>query len=586
MKDEILRSKFIGLNGIRTHIKVEVPRKLFWADKLGLLVMEDLPNSWGEPDEKMKAEAEYTLRGMIKRDYNHPSIFQYVLFNETWGLTTKTATDENVRDIRDYLPETQYWVASMYYLARSLDRTRLIEDNSICCGRGHTETDVNSWHAYLPGWEWEAYLKDLTEHTYEGSTFHFEEGFRQGTQPNINSECGNVWGYEGSTGDVDWSWDYHRMINTFRTYPEIAGWLYTEHHDVINEWNGYWRFDRTEKFTGLGEIMEGMSLRDLHAAVYLSTGNEICKTVHGGDLIRVPLTLSVMTGAPLGEALDIAYELSTTNYIGETEKNASGHHRVAYSPWMQKTLDPLAVRVPDTTGVATLKMVVSDPEGRILHRNFMHFEIMAEKEVPGITVLSIPAADFSRAEWSQRQWDVLDGRKVNGAGKGFFQYDIPVPEDLGAKGIKEAFFLVEVSAKEYFIKDRQEYDGDQDFMRGSRVSPSANPNAYPMTDERLFPSEIAVSIDGREVFTTILPDDPADHRGVLSWHHQLKDRKLREAGSYGYLVRVPLKKAMLRSAIEKGVLTVLLQTRGEGGMAIYGKEFGRYKLDPSLVLKQ
>jgi hypothetical protein len=28
--------------------------------------MEDLPNSWGEPDDKMQAEAEYTLREMLK----------------------------------------------------------------------------------------------------------------------------------------------------------------------------------------------------------------------------------------------------------------------------------------------------------------------------------------------------------------------------------------------------------------------------------------------------------------------------------------------------------------------------------------
>ena len=69
--------------------------------------------------------------------------------------------------------------------------------------------------------------------------------------------------------------------------------------------------------------------------------------------------------------------------------------------------------------------------------------------------------------------------------------------------------------------------------------------------------------------------------GIIS-----KDGKLREAGSYGYLVRVPLKKAMLKNAFEKGALTVLLQTRGAGGMAVYGKEFGRYKLDPSVILKQ
>ncbi len=259
IQEEILRSKSIGLNGIRTHIKVEIPRKLYWADKLGLLVMEDLPNSWGEPDERMRGEADYTLREMIRRDYNHPSIFSWVVFNETWGLITSTGKDENGNDIREYLPETQDWVASMYYLAKSLDQTRLVEDNSICCGRGHTETDINSWHAYLAGWEWDEYLKNMTEQTFEGSSFDFEDGFKQGRQPNINSECGNVWGYEGSTGDVDWSWDYHRMINTFRIYPKVGGWLYTEHHDVINEWNGYWRFDRTQKETGLGEIMDGMS---------------------------------------------------------------------------------------------------------------------------------------------------------------------------------------------------------------------------------------------------------------------------------------------------------------------------------------
>jgi hypothetical protein len=66
----------------------------------------------------------------------------------------------------------------------------------------------------------------------------------------LNSECGNVWGYEGSTGDVDWSFDYHAMLDEFRRHPKTAGWLYTEHHDVINEWNGYVRADRSEKETG------------------------------------------------------------------------------------------------------------------------------------------------------------------------------------------------------------------------------------------------------------------------------------------------------------------------------------------------
>ena len=57
MKNEILLARNIGLNGIRTHIKVDVPRKLYWADKLGVLVMSDLPNSWGEPDKDARQES-------------------------------------------------------------------------------------------------------------------------------------------------------------------------------------------------------------------------------------------------------------------------------------------------------------------------------------------------------------------------------------------------------------------------------------------------------------------------------------------------------------------------------------------------
>ncbi|MCP3929674.1 MAG: glycoside hydrolase family 2, partial [Bacteroidetes bacterium] len=481
MREEIERSKSIGLNGIRTHIKVEVPRKLYWADKLGLLVMEDLPNSWGEPDEPMQAESEYTLRQMIKRDYNHPSIFSWVIFNETWGLISRFIKDG--KEVRQYLPRTQHWVASMYYLAKSLDPTRLVEDNSICCGRGHTETDINSWHSYLPGWEWDKYLKNLTENTYEGSSFDFEKGFKQGKQPNINSECGNVWGYHGSTGDVDWSWDYHRMMNTFRKYPKVGGWLYTEHHDVINEWNGYWRFDRTEKETGMGEIVNGMTLNDLHAPVYLSTGNEICKTVIGGDKVEIPLYLSVMTGKEYGDKLHISYELSSTNYIGEEAKYLRNERTISYKPYMQKILDPLSIPMPDLPGMALLSLQVSDNDGAVLHRNFMYFEIQSEKRIPDTKVFSVAPKDFSEAEWSKKQWNVLEGKKVNGAGKGYFEYTIPITDKNKLKQAEEAYVLLELSAKEFFVKDQEEFNRNQDYMKGSRVAPSSNPNSYPMTDE-------------------------------------------------------------------------------------------------------
>jgi hypothetical protein len=48
---------------------------------------------------------------------------------------------------------------------------------------------------------------------------------------------------------------------------------------------------------------------------------------------------------------------------------------------------------------------------------------------------------------------------------------------------------------------------------------------------------------------------------------------------------VPINKSQLKFAITGGALNVKIQTKGEGGIAVYGKEFGRYALDPSLVLK-
>jgi hypothetical protein len=592
MKNEIKLCKDIGINGLRTHIKIDVPRKLYWADKLGLLIMSDLPNSWGDPEADAQAESERTLRELIKRDYNHPSIFSWIVFNETWGLTTHSL--ENGKETSQYLPKTQNWVASMYYLAKSLDPTRLVEDNSICCGRGHTETDINSWHEYLPGWAWEEHLSKIDKNTFEGSTNHFEKGFKQGNQPNINSECGNVWGYDGSTGDVDWSWDYHRMMNTFRKYPKVAGWLYTEHHDVINEWNGYWRFDRTKKYTGLNEMVSGMTDKDFHSDFYLSTGNEICKTLKGGEMLEIPLFISAMSGKTLkNNQLSIEYAVDFTDKTGETLPLTSGKIPVDYQAWMQKALNPLSLKMPEMAGLGIVKFKLLDADGKELHHNFFNFIVKSTQNKPKTNIFEVQPKEVKKSEWSLKTWNVLEGLKMNGAGKGYFEYQIPVSskgisseKDLKIGNFKEAYVLFEASAKQLFDKDKgEDFNKNQDYMLGARVSPHKNPNAYPMTDEKTTPSVISVFINGIKSKTLTLADDPADHRGVLSWHNQLKDRKLREAGSYGYLVKIPISKNDLKKAVNQGFLTIKIQSDTDGGLAIYGEDFGRYPVNPSVVIK-
>jgi len=146
--------------------------------------------------------------------------------------------------------------------------------------------------------------------------------------------------------------------------------------------------------------------------------------------------------------------------------------------------------------------------------------------------------------------------------------------------------LFEASAKQLFDKDKDGmFEKNQDYMLGAKESPHKNPNSYPMTDEKTFPSVIDVYINGEKTKSVTLPDDPADHRGVLSWNSQLKDKKLHEAGSYGYLVKIPITKNDLTKAISQGYLNLKIQTQGEGGLAIYGEDFGRYPINPSLIIK-
>ena len=125
-------------------------------------------------------------------------------------------------------------------------------------------------------------------------------------------------------------------------------------------------------------------------------------------------------------------------------------------------------------------------------------------------------------------------------------------------------------------------------MRGKGThDPSSNPNSYPMTDETRFPSAVRVRVAGRTVEAFDLRDDPADHRGILSWHSQVRDRRLREAGSYGYLCNATIPPKALAAAAESGEIVVRFEVDDAlpGGLALYGERFGRYPVDPVVLLK-
>jgi hypothetical protein len=79
--------KRLGFNMVRKHVKVEPDRWYYWADRLGLLVWQDMPSTFGghSPPAAVKTQFETELRALVEQHRSHPSIVVWVPFNEGWG---------------------------------------------------------------------------------------------------------------------------------------------------------------------------------------------------------------------------------------------------------------------------------------------------------------------------------------------------------------------------------------------------------------------------------------------------------------------------------------------------------------------
>jgi len=87
--DEALRSDIettrgLGFNMARKHVKVEPARWYYHADRLGLLVWQDMP-SGANRTPAARAEFGEELQHVVDALKNHPAIVMWVPFNEGWG---------------------------------------------------------------------------------------------------------------------------------------------------------------------------------------------------------------------------------------------------------------------------------------------------------------------------------------------------------------------------------------------------------------------------------------------------------------------------------------------------------------------
>ncbi len=177
-------AKALGLNALRLHVKI--PDRLYHelADRLGLMVWQDMP--YGEflaPETRV--EFKKIFERSVAAHGHHPSICIWTLFNEGWGIDQ----DDNPDD-RRFLKETFDW-------AKTLAPDCLIVDNSPCFPRNyHVKTDIDDFHWYSGFPLHNDVFEKLTNEFAKRPAWSWSphgDAVKTGHEPLVCSEFG-VWG--------------------------------------------------------------------------------------------------------------------------------------------------------------------------------------------------------------------------------------------------------------------------------------------------------------------------------------------------------------------------------------------------------
>ncbi|GGV66673.1 PA14 domain-containing protein [Streptomyces thermoviolaceus] len=210
--------KQLGFNAVRKHIKIEPDRWFYWADRLGLLVWQDIPSTTAgvTPSAAARAEFEREMKEIIDEHISSPSVVMWVTFNEGWG---------------------QYDEARIAQQAKSWDPSRLINGMSgINLGNDGGAGDI------------------LDEHGYPSPAL---PPHPDGKRALVSGEYGGLglavpghaWSVQQSYVDVDpatYTDDYLAKLDEVRALVcrGSNGAVYTQISDVEGELNGLLTYDR------------------------------------------------------------------------------------------------------------------------------------------------------------------------------------------------------------------------------------------------------------------------------------------------------------------------------------------------------
>ncbi len=229
LRFDIQKTKDLGFNTIRKHIKVEPARWYAWADRLGMMVWQDVPSLPTGRNASLTTADKANFRDEARRIVDQlrgvPSIIGWVPFNEGWGQWSVQAASEVGAQLK------------------SQDPTRLVDDRSgsNCCDTpGDPGTgDVIDWHSYqgpaLPA-------PDATRASMDGEHGGLTLPIEGHTYPGASL---NPYGAVKDRAALNDGYVANTAVLRDQGAPYgLSGAVYTQITDVENELNGLFTYDR------------------------------------------------------------------------------------------------------------------------------------------------------------------------------------------------------------------------------------------------------------------------------------------------------------------------------------------------------
>ncbi len=240
--------KKLGFNGVRKHQKIESARFLYWADRMGLLVWEEMPSAYRYTTKSIQRLTREWLE-IVERDRSHPCIVAWVPFNESWG----------VPDLPES-PAQRHYVQALYHLTKALDESRPVVGND---GWESVATDIIGIHDYddQPARMGRRYgiddikAKLLQRERPGGRVLTLGGESITRPMPLVLTEFGgiaygsdtDIWGYTRTQSPEQLLDRYRALLETVRSLPALTGFCYTQLTDTYQEANGLLYSDRRPK---------------------------------------------------------------------------------------------------------------------------------------------------------------------------------------------------------------------------------------------------------------------------------------------------------------------------------------------------